>query len=437
MPAEAGEDKYSPRARAVRAVGRSLLGLPCYRLAAYHAMLGVPVPEATQWDQSEQVGDGAYKVFAHLEREAAPGGVSLHDDTAVRILALLKENHALLTAAQAQGLATPTERPGMHTMALVVQVGEHTAMLYDSSRRHAGANLQRLLEHREAGRDKPLVLADALASKALTEEAAGIRCHCLAHGRRQVSDLAAVCPSACQVVLDVRRQVFDHDEHPRQAQLSPEARLAYHQAHSRPLLDERQRWLRQHVDERLVEPNRALGQAIGSLQKPWATLTRFVSVPGAPLDNNRAERALKLFLRQRKNSLFSTNEPSASIASVLPSLIATCLCAGGNAVAYLVALQEHRREVLAHPAAWLPWAYAPSRASPEVTRRQSRAIWARSGWPFPSLRMSSRAERGPRVSALVGHHAKRPCERRFLMSQEPWPSYSKSFSAVPARLRKT
>ena len=360
MPEEAGEDKDSPRARAVLAVGRYLLGLPCYRLEAYQAMLGVPVPDATQWDQIEQVGDCAYKVFAHLEGEAAQGGVIFHDDTAVRILALLKENHALLTAAQAQGLATPTARTGMHTTALVVQVGEHTAILYYSSRRHAGENLQRLLEQREAGLDKPLVMSDALASNALTEEAAVIRCHCLAHGRRKFSDLAAVFPYECQVVLDVLSQVFDHDEHTRQAQLSPAARLAYHQAHSRPLLDELQRWLRQQVAERLVEPNSALGKAIGYLQKHWATLTRFLSVPGAPLDNNLAERALKLFIRQRKNSLFYKNEHSASIASVLTSLIATCLCAGVNAVEYLVALQEHRREVFANPAAWLPWAYANS-----------------------------------------------------------------------------
>jgi hypothetical protein len=35
-----------------------------------------------------------------------------------------------------------------------------------------------------------------------------------------------------------------------------------------------------------------------------------------------------------------------------------------NALDYLVALQEHRREVVAEPAAWLPWTYAASRASP-------------------------------------------------------------------------
>ena len=77
-----------------------------------------------------------------------------------------------------------------------------------------------------------------------------------------------------------------------------------------------------------------------------------------------AERALKLFIRQRNNSLFYKNAHSAYIASVLTSLIATCLYAGVNAVEYLVALQEHRGEVWADPAAWLPWAYARSRAAP-------------------------------------------------------------------------
>ena len=41
------------------------------------------------------------------------------------------------------------------------------------------------------------------------------------------------------------------------------------------------------------------------------------------------------------------------LTSVLTSLIATCLYAGVNAVEYLVALQEHRGEVCAAPAAWL------------------------------------------------------------------------------------
>src|SRR5215468_8970180 len=364
LPAGVGAEKYSAQARAVLAVSRYYLGVPGYRLQGYQAMLGVPMPDATQWDQIEVVGDCAYKVFAQMEREAAQGALIFQDDTAARILSLIKENRALVAAAHAQGLSTPTERTGMHTTALVVKVGEHTAILYYSSRRQAGENLQGLLDQREAGRDKPLTMSDALASNAVADESRLIRCHCLAHGRRKFSDLEAVFPHECQVVLAVLSQVFDHDEQARKEQLNPQARLAYHQAQSQPLMEALKTWLDTQMADHLVEPNSALGKAIGYMQKHWATLTRFLSVPGAPLDNNLAERALKLFIRQRTNSLFYKSTHSAYIASVLSSLIATCLYAGINAVEYLVALQEHRREVFADPAAWLPWAYANSRASP-------------------------------------------------------------------------
>src|SRR5215510_4332258 len=364
LPAGVGAEKYSARARAVLAVSRYYLGVPGYRLQGYQAMLGVPVPDATQWDQIEVVGDCAYKVFAQMEREAAQGELIFHDDTAVRILALIEENRDLVAAAQAQGLSTTTERTGMHTTALVVKVGEHTAILYYSSRRHAGENLQELLDKREAGLDKPLAMSDALTSNAVADESQLIRCHCLAHGRRKFSDLEELFPHECQVVLEVISQVFDHDEQARQAQLSPEARLAYHQAQSQPLLETLKKWLDMQLDEHLVEPNSALGKAIGYMQRHWVPLTQFLSVPGAPLDNNLAERALKLFIRQRKNSLFYKSEYSAYIASVLTSLIATCLYAGVNVLDYLVALQEHRAAVFADPAAWLPWTYQVSLAPP-------------------------------------------------------------------------
>jgi hypothetical protein len=364
LPDGVGEEKYSARARAVLALSRYVLGVPGYRLQGYQAMLGVPVADATQWDQIEKVGDCAYVVFEQMEKVAAQGDLVFQDDTAVRILSLMKENHEMLAAAQAQGLSKPKERTGMHTTALVVKVGEHTAILYYSSRRHAGENLQGLLEQRKAGLEKPLAMSDALSSNEVADESMLIRCHCLAHGRRKFSDLEAVFPHECQVVLEVIRQVFDHDEQARKDQLSPEARLAYHQAQSQPLMDELKGWLAKQMDEHLVEPNSSLGKAIAYMQSHWETLTRFLSVPGAPLDNNLAERVLKLFIRQRKNSLFYKSPHSAYIASVLTSLIATCLYAGVNALEYLVALQEHRSEVFADPAAWLPWAYARSRASP-------------------------------------------------------------------------
>ena len=124
------------------------------------------------------------------------------------------------------------------------------------------------------------------------------------------------------------------------------------------------RWLEQQFEDRTVEPNSSLGKAFQYLLTHWQTLTRFLEVPGAPLENNTAERALKLAIRQRKNSLFYATDYSAYIASMLTSLIATCLHAGGNALDYLVALQEHRTAVFRAPEAWLPWNYHVQLAPP-------------------------------------------------------------------------
>jgi transposase len=158
-----------------------------------------------------------------------------------------------------------------------------------------------------------------------------------------------------RVVLEALKQVCDHDEVARNEQMAGATRLAYHQAYSGPILDGLQNWLNTQFPHRLVAPNSALGKAMAYMQGHWQTLTRFLPIPGAPIDNNLVERSLKLCIRQRKNSLFYTTEHSAYIASVLTSLIATCLHAGVNAVEYLMALQENRREVLREPEAWLPW----------------------------------------------------------------------------------
>jgi len=360
VPAEAGAEKYSARARAVLALARYYLGVPWYRLESFQALVGVPVPDATQWDQAELVGDCAHSIFKYLERLAAQGEVIYQDDTSGRILTLIEENQEAVAQAKATGGAPA--RTGMYTTALIVQVGERRICLYYTGRQHAGENLAALLAKREPHRDNPLVMSDALSSNNAAEGGL-IRCHGLAHGRRKFSELAEVFPTESAVVVEALKLVFDHDEAARREQLSAPERLAYHQTKSSPIMEALQKWLEQQTAERLVEPNSSLGKAIAYLLGHWETLTRFLTVPGAPLDNNVAERALKLCIRQRKNSLFYATEHSAYIASVLTSVIATCVQAGVNALDYLVAVQEHRQEVFANPSAGLPWNY-PAAALP-------------------------------------------------------------------------
>jgi transposase len=309
----------------------------------------------------ERVADCAYPVFKQLERLAAQGEVIYQDDTPVRILSLIEENqHA---ATEGNGAARTTLRTGMYTTGLIVEVGERQICLYYAGRQHAGENLAALLRQREPQRSKPLVMSDALASNA-AEEQRLIRCHCLAHGQRKFRELEEVFPQESDIVTHALTDVFEHEAEARKRQLSAAERLAYHQTYSQPILDMLKEWLEQQVTTRTVEPNSSLGKAIAYLLGHWETLTRFLTVPGAPLDNNTAERALKLCIRQRKNSLFYATEHSAYIASLLTSVIATCIQAGVNALEYLVAVQDHRKAVFADPGAWLPWTYHPALVLP-------------------------------------------------------------------------
>jgi len=356
VPAAAGTEKYTARARAVLALARYYLGLPWHRLEGFQALVGVPVPDATQWDQGEMVGDCTYPIFKWLEKEAAQGEIIFQDDTLGRVLTLIEENQQARAKARAQGKTKTDERTGMQTTALIVQVGDRRICLYYTGRRHAGENLAALLTKREPGRGKPLVMSDALSHNH-AEEAKLIRCHCLAHGRRQFSALAEDFPTESAVVVNALKLIYDHDDEARAQGLSAQERLAYHQEYSAPVFTTLKTWLEQQTAERLVEPNSSVGKAIAYMLGHWATLTQCVKEPGAPLDNNVAERALKLAIRQRKNSLFYASEHSAYIASILTSVIATCVQAGVNALDYLVAVQEHRPEAFANPSAWLPWNY--------------------------------------------------------------------------------
>jgi hypothetical protein len=149
--------------------------------------------------------------------------------------------------------------------------------------------------------------------------------------------------------------VYHHEAQCTKAELSPTQRLAYHQAHSAPLMDALKGWMEQQLTDKQVEPNSRLGQALNYMLKRWEALTGFLRIPGAPLDNNLAEQALKLSVRYRNNSLFYKNQHGAFVGDVLSSLIETCRLNAVNPIDYLSALLNNRSGVFADPADWLPW----------------------------------------------------------------------------------
>jgi transposase len=70
------------------------------------------------------------------------------------------------------------------------------------------------------------------------------------------------------------------------------------------------------LEEKKVEPNSGLGEAITYLLKYWDRFTLFLRKAGAPLDNNICERALKKSILHRKNSLFYLTENGAQVGDI-------------------------------------------------------------------------------------------------------------------------
>ena len=100
-----------------------------------------------------------------------------------------------------------------------------------------------------------------------------------------------------------------------------------------------------------------MGGAIQYLLNHWDPLTLFLRVRGAPLDNNILERALKMAVLHRKNSMSYKTERGAEVGDLFMSLIHTCRLNDVNPLDYLLALARHHQEVAEHPEAWLPWIY--------------------------------------------------------------------------------
>jgi hypothetical protein len=106
-----------------------------------------------------------------------------------------------------------------------------------------------------------------------------------------------------------------------------------------------------------VEPNSRLGKAFSYVKKHWPGLTRFLKLPGVPLDNNTTERELRPSQRHRKNSLFFKNQVGAAVGDVLMSVTRTCVINSVDPVRYLSAIARNAVKVRQAPQAWLPWTY--------------------------------------------------------------------------------
>lgn len=361
-PEGVGAQKYDESVSAMIAMFKYGGGMPFYRLEKLQAGMGIPLPASTQWELVDEAVDSVEPAFEELIRQAAQGRVVHNDDTTMKILQMNRAPPDSLERAE-----ETRDRTGTFTSGIISR-SEHNRdlALFFTGRNHAGENLAVVLRRREEALSAPIQMCDAL-SRNTKGEFKTILANCLAHGRRRFVEVAENFPDECRYVLETLRDVYANDDIARERGLSPEDRLRFHQDNSGPLMKGLEDWLREQIDARKVEPNSTLGEAVEYMRNHWTELTLFLREPGAPLDNNICERALKKAILHRKNSLFYKTENGARVGDIFMSLIHTAELNHEKPFDYLVALQRHSTHVRENPANWMPWNYRQTLAAIQQT----------------------------------------------------------------------
>ena len=337
------QPKYDVSCASTLAIGRYSMGLPMYRIEQNQEMHGIPMSDATQWDLIKSLYEVASPVYQSLIKESAEGNLVIYDDTPGRIL-----------TNQAKGAAT-------HTTAFISVHNENKIHLFFTGENHAGNNADTILKQRTS--KEPLIAMMDASPNNIPKKMSGalsarfILCFCLVHGRRKFFEMLNFFNKECDFVLDIIGQVYNNDAHCRKEKLTPTRRLAYHQQHSQPLMSVLYIWLNNQLLYELSEENSGLGQAVKYMLRHWKPLTTFLRVAGAPLDSSWAERAIKIAIRHRRNSLFYKTPQGALVGDCLMSLIYTANQNGINPFDYLNGLQRHADQVKTNPGQWLPWNY--------------------------------------------------------------------------------
>ena len=181
---------------------------------------------------------------------------------------------------------------------------------------------------------------------------------CWAHARRKFHEihLAHASPTTSQAIERIAA-LYAIEAEIRGS--TAEIRKTIRQARARPLLDSMRLWLEATLAKLSAKSDTAA--AIRYALSRWRALTRYVDDGQLEIDNNAAERALRVVALGRKNFLFAGSDSGGERAAAMYSLLGSAKLNGLDPEIYL----HHVLERIAdHPISrindLLPWNLALS-----------------------------------------------------------------------------
>jgi transposase len=303
--------------------------LPLHRQEGIFARHGVDVSRTTLCDWVSEVARALAPIGEQLRKEVLAGDYLQTDDTPVTVL---REDGSSFKG---------------RLWVYLDPIGRHVVFDATASRERAGPEAV-LATFAGALQADAYSGYDRLFTTGRVVELA-----CWAHARRGLVDALPVAPEAALLIGLVRR-LYEIEREAKN--LSPDARRLLRQQQSVPVLariDE----VRRDLTSRVL-PKSPLGEALKYLDHQWVALNRYVEDGRFFIDNNGAERQLRVVAVGRKNWLFAGSMNGAHRAALLYSLVQSCRLVGVSPFEYLrdvllrVATHPHRLIDQLTPKAW-------------------------------------------------------------------------------------
>ena len=166
------------------------------------------------------------------------------------------------------------------------------------------------------------------------------RCGCWMHTRRYFVEALPKDKSAYETSVAAKAVEFCnriYHEEGLLAELTPEERYEQRLVKVKPLLDAFFAWL----EEQNVSGKGKLAKAVSYALNEKKYLCTFLEDGNVPIDNNRAENAIRPFAVGRRNWLFSNTANGAKSSAIWYSILSTAQANGLDAEKYLIDLFSH------------------------------------------------------------------------------------------------
>jgi len=345
--------QYGPGLLAHIIVSKCGDSLPIYRLAKQYRRIGIPMARSTLNDLFHRGAELLAPLGCRIEKLVAAQAIVQADETVMRVQHKDKCKKGYLWTFLAWAM---------------IAGAEVNLIAFRFSPSRSGETPVNVL-----GATQGTLVVDAYTGyNAVTTPEGRVRAGCMAHVRRKLFDALPTAPEA-QQALDMIRELYlvEHEAMEAGVVRKP-AHLALRQTKTRPTMERLKSWLVDQKPKHL--PKGAMGEAIGYALNTWDSLEVYLGDEHVPIDNNAAERALRVAALGRKNFLFVGNDQAGRNIAALYTLVATCEANGINPIAYLadvlIRVQSHPSSRIDEllPFNWKPTAAPPPPAEAPTSR---------------------------------------------------------------------